>query len=127
MSYVRTLSAAIVLLAGTASVAAAQGADMKEEKPGLLAQAKIKPEAARQTALKAVPGATIKEAEIEREHRKLVYSFDLTVPGQTGIQEVLVDANTGKIVSSKHESPADEAREAAQDKKKEADHEKKPY
>jgi len=45
-----------------------------------------------------------------------VWSFDLQVPGESGIREVLVDASTGQVVSLQHESPAAEAGEAAGEK-----------
>ncbi len=88
---------------------------MKEAKPGLLAQAKIAPETARTTALSQVKGGTIKEEEIEQEHGKLVYSFDIQAPGKSGIEEVQVDARTGKVVSVEHESAKQAADEAAKD------------
>lgn len=70
----------------------------------LLAQAKITEDAARAVALERVPNATIKEVELEKEHGKLIWSFDLTVAGKPGIEEVNVDARTGKIVSVEHEA-----------------------
>ncbi len=60
----------------------------------------------------------ISSGEIEEEDGKLVFSFDIKVPGKSGTEEVLVDAKTGAIVSVEHESAADEAREAAKDAKK---------
>ena len=108
---------ALTVLLSLGSAASAQGI-MKEEKPGLLAKAKITPEAARATALARVQGSSIKDQEIENEDGKLVYSFDLKVGGKPGIEEVLVDALTGAIVSVEHESPKDEAAEAASDAKK---------
>jgi uncharacterized membrane protein YkoI len=77
--------------------------------------AKISKEAATRTALAAVPGGKVESAELETEHRQLVYSFDIRVPGKTGIEEVQVSAITGKIVSHEHESPAKEAIEKAVD------------
>ncbi len=88
---------------------------VKEAKPGLLRQATITPEAATRTAMQQVTNGQIQEAEIEQEHGKLVYSYDLKVRGKTGIDEVLVDAKTGALVSHTHESPAAEAAEARQD------------
>ncbi len=106
----------LAALLSLGSAASAQGT-MKEEKPGLLAKAKITPEAARASALARVRGSTIQDQEIEYEDGKLVYSFDLKVAGKTGIEEVLVDALTGAIVSVEHESPKDESAEAAKDAK----------
>ena len=90
---------------------------MREQQPGLLAQAKITPDAATATAKARFPRARLVAAEIEREHGKVIYSFDFKTDGQTGSDEVAVDALTGKILNVGHESPKDEAREkAAEDK-----------
>ena len=43
----------------------------------------------------------------------MVYSFDVLVPNRKGVEEVQVDARSGKVVSVKHESPAAEAKEHA--------------
>ncbi len=82
----------------------------------LKARAKVTEADARATALATVPGATVQSAELEIERRKLVWSFDLTVPKSADVVEVQVDARTGRIVSRKTETPADQAKEAAADK-----------
>lgn len=87
-----------------AQATAHQDMAMKEAKPGLLAQAKIKPDSARAVALARVPNSTVHMQEIERARGRLVYSFDLAQPNKAGYQEVLVDARSGKVVSVKHES-----------------------
>lgn len=69
--------------------------------PDLLAeetQAKISAEQAQATALRAVPG-TVKESDLETEHGRLVYSFEIARPGQRGIVEVNVSAMDGSIVN----------------------------
>jgi uncharacterized membrane protein YkoI len=76
---------------------------------------KISKEAATRTALAAVPGGKIETAELENEHNRLVWSFDIRVPGKSGIEEVQVSAITGKIVVHEHESPAKEAAEKVLD------------
>ena len=86
---------------------------LKEERPGLLAQAKVTDAAARQAALARVPGGSIVQAEIEMEKGTLIYSYDVRVMGKAGIEEVAVDARTGAILSVEHESAADEAAEKA--------------
>ena len=75
---------------------------LKEEKPGLLAQAKIKPDDARKTALAKVAGH-LRSMEIEEEKGKLVYAFDIKVAHQSGLEEVVVDATTGEVISVQHE------------------------
>ncbi len=61
------------------------------------AQAKIGAEQARETALRAVPGK-VKESDLETEHGRLIYSFEIKRPGQRGITEVNVSAMDGSIV-----------------------------
>lgn len=78
-------------------------------------QAHVTEPQARRTALAAVPHGRVKSHELEREHGRLIYSYDITVPGRSGIEEVTVDAVTGRIVTHEHESPAAERREARQD------------
>jgi Skp family chaperone for outer membrane proteins len=72
---------------------------------------------ARTTALASSNGK-VKSEELEKEHGKQIYSFDIQMPD--GLHEVNVDAATGKLIDDKVESAADEAKEAAQDKKEAA-------
>ncbi|MCX5763544.1 MAG: PepSY domain-containing protein [Gemmatimonadetes bacterium] len=95
-----------------------QAVKVKEDKPGLLKKAKITAEAAIATAQAKFPKAKISEAEIEDEDGKLIYSFALKTEGKSGIDEVNVDAMTGKVLKTEHESPEDEAKEAKADKAK---------
>ena len=83
--------------------------------PALAAKAKISLEAARKTALAAVPGGTVRSEELEQEHGRLIYSFDIVVPGKTGVEEVNVSARTGKIVAKHHETPRAEIKEQAKE------------
>jgi len=109
---------AIVIVAA-AQTLGAQGVAVKEEKPGLLKKAKITAEAAIATAQAILPNAKIASAEIEQEDGKLIYSFDFKTAGKSGIDEVNVDAMTGKQVGKvEHESPAAEKREAKADSSK---------
>jgi hypothetical protein len=90
-----------------------QGVTIKAEKPEYRSQAKITSQVAVDSALARVPGGQVREGELEKEHGLLVYSFDVLVPNRKGVEEVQVDAKSGKVVSVKHESPADEAKEHA--------------
>jgi uncharacterized membrane protein YkoI len=80
----------------------------------LQAEAKITKVAAEQTALAKVPNGTIKSSELEKEHGKLVWSFDIAVPNSKNITEVLVDAKTGKIAAVEIETPRQQTKEAAE-------------
>jgi len=91
---------------------------LTQEKPGLLSQAKVTDAAARQAALARVPGGSIVKAEVEQERGKLIFSYDIKVPGKDGIQEVAVDASSGRVLAVEHESSAAEAKEDSADAKK---------
>ena len=106
---------ALVLGAGL-SLGTAVAADKEAAK--LAAKAKITKAAAEKTALAKVPDGKIKEAELEEENGKLIWSFDLTRPGTKNITEVQVDAITGKIVSVEVETPKEQADEGKADKAK---------
>jgi uncharacterized membrane protein YkoI len=94
------------LLAGCASEKSEQTKQAELE-----SQAKVARVDAQQTALRQVPNGTVKEAEIEKEHGKLVWSFDIAVPGSKDIKEVAVDAMTGQVVSVETEAAEQEAKE----------------
>jgi len=83
----------------------------------LMKQAKITKAEAEQIALAKVSRGIVRSAEIEKEKGHLVWSFDIARPGTHHITEVLVDAKTGRIISTQTESPRDQAKEAAADKK----------
>ncbi len=101
----------LVLCVPLASAAtSSQGATLKD-------QAKVTETDARATALAKVPGGTVQSAELENEHGKLVWSFDIKQPKSPSVVEVQVDAKTGALVSKKLESPADQAKEAKADQK----------
>lgn len=136
---------AVALFVGAASNAArAQSAPTNESKTApatqtqkhkasakqakLQSEAKITMDQAREIALKKAPG-DVKSAELEKEHGKIVYSFDIQQPNEKKITEVQVSAIDGSIVSIKKESAADEAKEAKQEeakKKKAAAQSQKP-
>jgi uncharacterized membrane protein YkoI len=88
-----------------------------ESQATLQKEAKISEATARATALKEVPNGKVKSSELERENGKLIYSYDITVPGKTGIDEVNVNAIDGAVVAKAHESPKVEKKEAAQEAK----------
>ena len=73
---------------------------------------------AEKVALARVPNGTIKESELETEHGKLVWSFDIATPGTTDITEVQVDAKTGDVVSVEKETLAQQQAEKRADEKK---------
>ena len=136
-------AAALVLaIAATATVAGAQGTTSnkssakpaqasatakpkthvkkKETQEQLQKDAQISEATARETALARVPNGSVKSSELEREKGKLIYSYDITVPGKSGVEEVNVDAMTGNVIATEHESAKMEKKEAAKETKKAA-------
>jgi len=93
-------------------------APAKSDVPADLAkEARISLETARAAALAKVPRGVVRSEELEREHGKLIYSFDIAVPGKPGIQEVNVNAIDGKVLGVHHETARDEQKEAAKEHK----------
>lgn len=109
--------AAVAAIALAGSVAQAQGSYKKDLPDSLTKLAKITESAAAATVQERVPKGKIQGVELERENAKLIYSYDIKTAGKRGIDEVHVDATTGKIVAFVHESPAIEKKEAAADAK----------
>lgn len=104
-AHTRIATAIILALAVGSTVAAAA-----DQHP------KITQAAAQKIALAQVANGQIKSSELENEMHKLVWSFDISQPGTGNITEILVDANTGKIIATQHENPTQQAAETAVDK-----------
>jgi uncharacterized membrane protein YkoI len=115
MTYRSLIVAAAVTLAS--SSAHAQATYKREIPDSLAKDAKITEAAAAATARHRVPKGTIDGVELEREKGKLIFSYDIKTPGKSGIDEVNVDAISGKIVGFEHESSATEKKEAAAEAK----------
>jgi hypothetical protein len=79
------------------------------------AKAKVSKETATATALAQVPGGTLKDSELEKEHGRWIWSFDIAIPDSQDIKEVAVDANTGKVIDVETETPEQQAQEKAED------------
>jgi uncharacterized membrane protein YkoI len=87
----------------------------KSDVPAALArEAKISLDSARTIAHAKLPKANVQSEELEREHGRLIYSFDMKTPGKAGIDEVNINAMNGALVGKiGHESAKTEAKEAA--------------
>jgi uncharacterized membrane protein YkoI len=94
--------------------------DKQAKQAKLLAEAKVSKDDAEKTALAKVPNGTIKESELEKEHGKLIWSFDVATPDTKDITEVNVDAVTSDMVSTEKEAPDDQEKEN-KDKKDDKD------
>lgn len=106
---VTTAILAALTFAATATVAA-QPAQVKEGKPGLLARAKVPPDSAQRIALAKVPGGTVADGIIDEVEGKLVYAFTIKTDAKP-VDRVHVDAMTGAVLRVKREEPGDEMKE----------------
>jgi len=88
--------------------------------PAVQAQERISRAEAEKTALARVPGGKTISGKLEKEKGRQIWSFDISMPGSRNITEVWVDARTGEVVSTQIETPADQAKEAAAEKKAKA-------
>jgi uncharacterized membrane protein YkoI len=84
-----------------------------EKESKLQAETKISKGEAERIALAQAPNGTIKEAELEKERGKLIWSIDITTPGSRDTTEVNVDAQSGQVVSVTRETPEHEKKEEA--------------
>jgi uncharacterized membrane protein YkoI len=119
MYRVSTLAITCALVCTAAHRASAQQAATPSTKsnidPALAAQAKITLDSARTIALQRVPHGSVASEELERENGHLIYSFDVKVENKSGIQEVNINALTGRVLGVHHEGPAAERKEARAD------------
>src|ERR1019366_4322030 len=112
---------AIGALTGCACTKGEKHHNQEAKQARLMAKAKVSRADAEKTALAKTPNGTIKEGELEKEHGKLIWSFDITTPDTKDITEVNVDAITGDVVSVEKEVAESEAKEAAGEKAKDKD------
>jgi hypothetical protein len=115
MNQIKSLVGSIAFVAALGLSSAAFGAPNQAK---LMKEATISKAQAEKTALGKVPNGVIKSEELEREHGKLIWSFDIGANSTKNITEVQVDAKDGKILSVQTESPRDQAKEAAGEKSK---------
>ena len=71
----------------------------------------------RNIGLRNIEVADTKICSIDGENGKLIYSFAITVPGKSGVEEVNVNAIDGSVVGTEHESAKTEKAEAAKEAK----------
>ena len=96
----------------------------KTEQTRLGSRAKISRPEAEKIALARVPRGKVKDAELEEEKDKLIWSFDIATPGTKDITEVHVNALTGEIISVENETPASEKKEKENDEKEKRENRK---
>jgi uncharacterized membrane protein YkoI len=103
-STTRTLALAVTGALLALGARAAQAQPHIKGSASLKSRAKISGDSAMKIAKAQVPDGKIKSGEIEEEKGKLVYSFDISQAGKSGVEEVNVDAMTGAVMSKEHES-----------------------
>ena len=81
-------------------------ASEQEKKGGLEAKAKISRVEAEKIALSRLPGGTISQESITEELGRLVWAFNVTMPGTAGNTRLVVDATTGTVVAVDVDHPA---------------------
>ena|ERR1700730_10840540 len=86
-----------------------EAGESQQNQAALAREAKITMDQAREAALTRAAG-TVEGSELEREHGRLVYSFDIRNAKGT-IDEVQVSAISGKVVRVEHENKKQEAAE----------------
>jgi Peptidase propeptide and YPEB domain len=111
ISFLAPLAAALI----AAPVLRAQTQYKRDIPDSLAAKTKVTESAAAATALKRFPRGAIQSVELEREDGHLKYSYDIATPGRSGIDEVDVDALSGKIIAVEHETPEQMRKEAAEE------------
>ena len=113
--YTTLFTIAIAVFMTSASLLiVAQESKQSAKQAKLAKQAKITMGQAQETALTRAPGK-VESSELEREHGKLVYSFDIRNASAT-ITEVQVSAITGKVLRIEHESKEQEEAEKKKEK-----------
>ena len=119
MRSVRTVPVAFCILLAATIALAGEAKEPKEawtgttpvsgrhSKAELAAMAKVPMADAEKAALAAAEGAAgdkkVKERELEVERGYLVYSFDISITGKKGIEEIIVDAGSGKVLAHEQE------------------------
>ena len=71
----------------------------------LQAQSQITRERAEAAALRLVPGGEIMGGNLEQDKDKLLWWFDVSIPGSRNVKAIRIDAYTGVIVSNTIETP----------------------
>ena len=71
----------------------------------LQAQPPITRERAEAVALRLVRGGEIVSGNLERDKQRLLWWFDISIPGSRNLNTVQIDAYTAAVVSSRVETP----------------------
>src|SRR5690348_3925091 len=99
IKYLIGITLTAVALAGCET----EGHNKEAKQAKWMAEAKVSQADAQATALAQVSNGTVKESELEKEHGKLIWSFDIATAGTKDITEVNIDAMNGTVVSKEIE------------------------
>ena len=88
-----------------------------ESIPGLLAKASFPSEKAIAKVTAMFPQGTILAVAVEQEGKNLLYAFDVSLEGKTGVEDVDISATTGKLLHRAHLSPKKYLEEQEADQK----------
>jgi uncharacterized membrane protein YkoI len=72
------------------------------------AHASVNRDTAEEIALKQVPGGNIVGGGLEKANGRLVWTLELAVPTSRNVHEVVIDADSGKVLSVRIETPAEQ-------------------
>lgn len=120
LSVMGVLLVSFPLFAGAATTECAAKVSPKLTAVQMKKMAKISMAAALSTATELVGKSKLSKViskELEVEDGCLLYSFDLQLHSSEGVEEVAIDAISGKVLSQKHETPAAEKEEKMADDK----------
>jgi uncharacterized membrane protein YkoI len=70
------------------------------------AQSLIARHRAEMKALELVPGGVIVSGNLERDKNRLLWWFDVSIPGSRNVKAIQLDAYSGAVVSNTIETPA---------------------
>jgi hypothetical protein len=110
----RCFASALLLVSAASLPLAVPAADTKPKG----SQVTITRAEAEKTALLQVPGGSTISGKLERDKGRRVWSFDIAMPNSRDITEVHIDARTGAVLATAIETPEEQAREAAAERKK---------
>jgi uncharacterized membrane protein YkoI len=71
------------------------------------AQSVITRQRAEMMALRLVPGGAIVSGDLERGKNRVLWWFDVSIPGSRNVKAIQIDAFTGALVSNTMEPPQD--------------------
>ena len=114
-NFVLAVFISALLTGGSLAMAKSAGQEVSANEAKLAKQAKITRERAQQIALKRAPG-TVENGELEKEHGRLVYSFDIR-NAKGNHRRVQVSAITGRVVRVEHETRKQEEAEKRKESK----------